>query len=63
MCPMRDILDVNMCVIFALVAVVSPNSVAFQPFLESSFQQVYEMRDVSGSGWLVDQISLSFYVP
>lgn len=59
---MRDILDVNMCVIFALVAVVSPGSVAFQPFLESSFQQVYEMRDVSGSGWLVDQISLSFNV-
>lgn len=25
----------------------SPNSAAFQPFLESSFLQVYEMRDVS----------------
>lgn len=35
------------------VAVVSPDSAAFQPFLESSFQQVYEMRDVSHSGWLV----------
>lgn len=28
-------------------SVAVPDSVAFQPFLESSFQQVYEMRDVS----------------
>lgn len=35
---------------------VSLDSAAFLAFLESSFQQVYEMRDVSRSTWLIGPV-------
>lgn len=38
-----------LCACFKLCCCVSIYSAAFQPFLESSFQQVYDMRDVSYS--------------
>lgn len=47
----------KMYFLLTLCWVVSPDSAVFQPFLESSFQQVYEMRDVSHSGWLVGPIT------